>query len=430
MKRILIALAIMAAATTVASAQDLGKAKSALESAIEASANPKKATKAATWIKLGDAYVAAHDAPVGKLETGVSKDMLSYMGLKDAPTSTENVTLAGQSFTKEVYPGKDLYFASNGSLAFIVPTQEIDPAALDKAADAYSKAYELGAKASDVTANYQNLNRKYINDGFNQYQLGNYSAASDLFAKAADVMSRKPSAMVDSNSIYNAGFTAWLDKDYAKALPYLKKSAEIGYYSNGELFPKLADCDTTNAKAYLEEGFQKFPNSQSILIGLINYYLGHNEDPNKLFSLLDLAKQNEPNNASLYYVEGNIRKQLGQEAEAINAYKEANKIDPNYAFGEIGLGMLYYDKALALQEAASKEYDDAKYAELNKQFEAALKAGIEPFEKAYGISKENGVRVTIAEYLKNIYYRFSSDSDEFMNNYKKYAHIVETGVAE
>jgi len=430
MKRILIALAVLATASVVAGAQNLDKAKAALDAAVEAANNPKKAAKAATWLKLGDAYVAAHDAPSSDLETGVGKDMLKMMGFKEEPTSTENVTLAGTNYVKESYSGRNLYFAENGNLAFVEPTQVVDADALSKAADAYAKASELGAKSSDVSSRLQSLNGKYINDAFNEYQLGNLTRSSELFEQAASVAAAEPLSILDTNSVYNAGFIAWLNKDYGRAKGFLSECREVGYYSNGDIFSKLADCDTTNAKGYLEEGFQLYPDSQSILIGLINYYLSHNEDPEKLFTLLDKAKQNEPNNASLYYVEGNIRKQLGQEDKAVAAYKEANKIDANYEYGEIGLGMLYYDKALALQDAASKEYDDAKYQALVSQFEDALKSGIEPFEKAYNISKDNGIRVTIAEYLKNIYYRFSSNGDEYMEGYKKYSHIVETGVAE
>ena len=60
MKKIFIALAMIAsmqiAGAQVKSAADAQKAIDAAKAAAE---NPKKATKAATWMKLGDAYVAA-----------------------------------------------------------------------------------------------------------------------------------------------------------------------------------------------------------------------------------------------------------------------------------------------------------------------------------------------------------------------------------
>ena len=64
---------------------------------------------------------------------------------------------------------------------------------------------------------------------------------------------------------------------------------------------------------------------------------------------------------------------------------------------------------------------------MNNQFTEALKSAREPFESAYAVTKDNALKVNIAEYLKNIYYRFSSDSDEFMAAYKKYDEVVKTG---
>ena len=169
---------------------------------------------------------------------------------------------------------------------------------------------------------------------------------------------------------------------------------------------------------------------------LINYYLTNNEDPNRLFELISLAKVNEPNNASLYYVEGNIYNELRQAdpekadeyiAKAIAAYDQCAVINPEYEFGNIGKGIMYYNIAIELQEKAANELDDAKWVKLNKQFSEALKNALTPFEAAYNMSKDASLKVNIAEYLKNIYYRFSSDSDEYMAGYKKYNEVVKTG---
>ena len=167
----------------------------------------------------------------------------------------------------------------------------------------------------------------------------------------------------------------------------------------------------------------KFPQSQSLLIGLINFYLESGENADRLFVLIGEAKKNEPNNASLYYVEGNIHKQLGNVEAAVAAYNECAKVDPNYDFAYYGAGVLYYDQAVDFSAKAQDELDDKKYQELQDQCTAALKNAIEPFEKAYEVSKNEALRRNTAEYLKNIYYRFSSE-DAYMELYKKYDAIV------
>ena len=218
--------------------------------------------------------------------------------------------------------------------------------------------------------------------------------------------------------------------NFDTAKKYYEKSLELGYYGDeGDAYAKLADiamkqADTVACRTYLEEAFKQFPQSQSVLIGLINFYMNSGENTDRLFELVDAAKQNEPNNASLYYVEGNINLQLGREESAIAAYKKCAEINPSYEFGYIGIGQLYYNKAVKLQEEAANELDDAKYNALVEQFETALKNCIEPFELAYSISTDDKIKVAVAEYLRNACYRFSTDP-AFEAKYKKYKAIVD-----
>ena len=102
-------------------------------------------------------------------------------------------------------------------------------------------------------------------------------------------------------------------------------------------------------------------------------------------------------------------------------------MNPEYDFGFYGAGTLYYDRALALSEQASQELDDNKYMELVKEFEQSLLNAIDPFEKAFAVSKNDQLKLNVAEYLKNIYYRFSSVEDKYMEGYKKYDAIVKSG---
>ena len=199
------------------------------------------------------------------------------------------------------------------------------------------------------------------------------------------------------------------------------------------MFAKLGDVytnlgDAKKGAEVLEKGFVMFPQSQSILIGLINYYISSGENTDRLFVLIDEAKKNEPNNASLYYVEGNIYKELKNVEKAVESYYKCAEINPEYEFGYIGAGILYYELAIELQEKAGEELDDNKYNELVGQMEQALMNALDPFEKAYAVTKDQQLKISIAEYLKNIYYRFSSNGPEYEAGYKKYDEIVKNGL--
>ncbi len=438
MKRILIALAVLLA-VQVADAQTKtpAAAKSALEKAEAASKDAKKAVKVATWTKLAKAYMDAYNAPIGNAWIGAGKQELQLVMAGQQPLSSSTVELGGQPITKEVYAEKDFYYNQNGQLIMIVVTKPVVADALAGALEAYKKAWEVDVKKEkDIKAGIALIATKYAEDAMNAYTLGDYAKASVLFEKAADASATAPNSVVNGEYLYNAGFTANYLKDYERAKNVFEKCLAVEYYhEDGDVFAKLAEAytnldDAKKAAEILELGFGKFPQSQGILIGLINYYITSGDEPERLFVLINEAKKNEPNNASLYYVEGNIYKELKQNDKAIEAYYKCAEINPEYEFGYIGAGVLYYELAVELQEKASNEMDDAKWVELNKQFEKALKDAIDPFEKAYAIAKDDAMKVNIAEYLKNIYYRFSSDGQEWMDGYNKYNEIVKSGVSK
>ena len=451
MKRILIALALVLS-LQVADAQVKSPAaiKKAVESAEAAAQDPKKNIKPATWLKLAESYMNAYTNPAGIGWVGASKQELQMLMAGQQPLSAQQVEVSGRPFTKEVYATCNYYFNSNGLLEIIEVTAPIYEDALENARVAYAEANKVDAKQTklkDIIAGLDDIARKYINDAFNSYQFGDLAGASVLFEKAAKAAATEPLNKIDTTAVYNAGFTAWMVQDYERAKTFFLECLDVPYYhEDGEVFSKLADVyaklgDKELSVETLEKGFTQFPQSQSILIGLINYYLENNQNPERLFELINLAKQNEPNNASLYYVEGNIYNELRQAAtdeaakadylaKAVQAYDACEGINAAYEFGHIGKGVMFYNYAIELQEKANLEFDDNKYRVLVEQFEEALLNAIAPFEKAYAVSADNNLKVNIAEYLKNIYYRFNTKGAEYEAGYYKYAEVVKTGVAQ
>ena len=439
MKRILIALAVLVS-VQVADAQTKTPeaARKAVENAEAASKDAKKAAKVATWTKLAGAYMDAYNAPAGNAWLGASKQELQLLMGADKPISTEMTVVGGEQLEKETYSNKEFYYSPAGQLVLINVTKPVVEDALGGALEAYKKAYEVDVKQSktkDIVAGLAQIAQKYLDEGMNSYSFGNLAEASDLFEKAAIASATAPLSKIDTTAVYNAGYTAWAMKDYERAKGFFEKCLEIGYhYEGGEVFAKLGDVysnlgDPKKGADVLEQGFVMYPQSQSILIGLINYYMTSGENADRLFVLIDEAKKNEPNNASLYYVEGNINKELKNTEKAIEAYMKCSEINPEYEFGYIGAGILYYETAIELQEKAANELDDNKYNAIVADFEKALQNAIAPFEQAYNVSKDNGLKVNIAEYLKNIYYRFSSNGPEYEAGYKKYDEVVKTGQA-
>ena len=166
MKRILIALAVLLS-VQVADAQTKtpDAAKKAVESAVAASKDAKKGAKLATWTKLATAYMDAYSAPTGNAWLGASKQELQIIMAGQRPASVENVVLAGEQLTKEVYADKELYFNGAGQLVIMNVTKPVVEDALGGALEAYKKAWELDvkkSKAQDISEGIANISRKYL----------------------------------------------------------------------------------------------------------------------------------------------------------------------------------------------------------------------------------------------------------------------------
>lgn len=433
MKKIFLVLALVASMQVFdaqAQVKSPSAAKSAVEKAEAATTNPKQSQKPATWIKYGKALLDAYDAPAGNLWVGMSRQELQVLGGSDKPLSESVAELGGRQMTKVVFENKNLYFNENGLLEVIEVTKPVVEGALDKALSAYVEAAKLdpaNKKKKDIDAGLTDLAGKYASDAYNAYAFGKMGEASISFEKAAAASATAPLSQVDTNSIYNAGFTAQAAGDNARAKEFYTKCLSLGYHgTDGDTYAKMADVcdklgDKETAKNYLEEGFKAYPQSQSILVGLINYYVTSGSDTDRLFELLDEAKKNEPNNASLYYVEGNINEKLGKGDAAVASYRKCAEINPAYEFGYIGEGIHFYNLAVAIQDKASLEADDAKYMAMMGEFETALKSCIAPFEKAFELSSDPEVKSSVAEYLKNACFRFRTESPEMQAKYEKYA---------
>ncbi len=428
---ILALAATMFAVNAQAQNKEVAAAKAALEKAQAAAENPKQNTKLATWLKYGETLVKAYAAPSGAAWVGMSMQEFQMLANERAQSESQ-VTIGGEQLTKRVFANKNMYFNEAGQLTIIEVTQPVVENPLDKALEAYAKAAELdpkGTKTKEIKAALEDIASKFSDEAYNAYNLGNMKAASEYFEKSAKASATAPLSVMDSSALYNAGFVAWASSDWNRARTFLEQCEKAGYTEKGEVYAKLADVanglgDGAAAKKYLETGMAKFPENQSVLIGLINYYLNSGEDTARLFELFEDAKKNEPDNASLYYVEGNARKKLGQNEEALVAYDQATKVNPKYEWGYIGKGIQLYDMAVELQDKANNEMDNDKYMALMGEFEKCLKGCIEPFETAFELVKDDEIKVNLAEYLKNACFRFRNEGEEFQAKYDKYNAVA------
>jgi tetratricopeptide (TPR) repeat protein len=434
MKKLLFALSLILTIQLGAQTKEAADALKEIAKAQSDTQNPKKAESPATWIRMSDAYVGVFDAPIKSVWAGASQTELKVVLKDQRIISSESRTLNGETFTVDTYYDKDLYYYPDGKLAaWVVTKPYLKGDLLKEGFDALVKAegFAKGSKDKDLLERFLALKTRYVNEAVNFYTLGDYKKASENFEAAAKISQSKIVNAPDTVMIYNVGFTANLVGETEKAITYFKMALANNYDAKGELYSRLAESYKANkeidkAKETLGIGFKKYPTNQSILVSLINLYLETNDDTNKVLELIKQAQANEPQNASLYYAEGNVWKKLNNMEKAIECYKKSVETDPNYVFGSFAIGSTYYDKAVEIQSKASEEVDDKKYEAMVKQLETYLETAIAPFEKCYEVSTDKEIKAVVAEYLKNIYFRFREKGDSYKAGFEKFNAIYES----
>ena len=434
MKRLVILMVVAAMAMPI-SAQNLSKKEkdllkyaTKLETSLE---NPKKAGTWEPWFKLSQAYYDIYDYPNSDVYPNAQQFEVRLL-TKGKQFTTEERVVGEQTFTVDCYEDKDVYYDANGVLQFWLVKKPLMDDALERSTKALLKAFELDEynyKNKKYPETAEKIHTAYHNTGLYYYMAGDKVKAEEYFEKAAASTENPILNRVDTIATYYAALMARDNNKPDKALELLKKDLANNYAAKGEVYAIMAEIyrgkeDMENYKDILEKGFAAFPENQQVLVGLINYNLDTGGDSSKLFELIHQAQANEPGNASLYYVEGDINKKLGNKEAALELFQKSYDIDNNYIFGIVNKGIMFYEEALEFQDKANAELDDNKYNALLEEVNNSLKKAIEPFEKSYELAAgDPELQVAIAEYLKNIYFRFRTQSDEYMAQYEKYNKI-------
>jgi tetratricopeptide (TPR) repeat protein len=285
---------------------------------------------------------------------------------------------------------------------------------LQTALDSYKKAIELDTKGSGnngVKINLTLLVNDFTDQAVKAFNDNDYNLALKSFEDILEIQNlplmQEDPPTVDTVIIFNAGLAAYNAENYDKAIKYYKEAAKYDY-NGSRTYELISACytnqnDTVNALATLQEGFEKYPESSSILVQMINIYMSSNKTDDAM-KYLDLAIEQDPENASFYFAQGALNDKLGNTDKAIEAYEKAIELKPDYFDAYYNLGAIYYNKGvkqLDVANAVPTNKPDLYEAEKNKADEEFKKA-IPYMEKASEINTEDTYAL---ESLKQLYYR-------------------------
>lgn len=295
---------------------------------------------------------------------------------------------------------------------------------LTEAFESYQKALELdeGDKfANSVKVKLTLLTNDLTNQAVEAFNNDDYEKALRSFEQILAVqdmpiIAEDSPGAIDTVIIFNAGLAAYNAEDYDKAIKYYKQAAETGY-NEARTYSLIANAyqlkkDTLGAIQALQEGFEKYPEDNTVLTSMIQIYLDMDKTEDAM-KYLDMAIEREPDNATFHFAKGTLHEKLEEIDEAVAAYEKAIDLDDTFFNAYYNLGALYYNQGVKQIEVANaiptnknEEYE----AELSKA-DVWFKKALPYMERCYELRPDDTMT---KESLKNLYYRLKD-----MDNYNK-----------
>ncbi len=243
--------------------------------------------------------------------------------------------------------------------------------------------------------------------GIDAYNAKDYAKSYKYFEKTLEVK-KMPlyNGEIDTAMIFNAALSAQKCGDYANAIKYYNEAKKYNY-GEANTFILLKECymlngDTLQGIKTLQEGFEKYPGNNDMLVTLINYYLLESDNVDEAFKYLEVAKEKDPTNAQYYSAEAHLYDKLGKTEKAKEYYKKALELDNNLFEAHYNLGVLVFNEAVALTDKANEIKNAKKYNAAKKIADKRFEESLPYIEKAYELHPED---VSIMSTLKTLYYR-------------------------
>ncbi len=370
-----------------------------------------------TWVDRGIIFQDVYDVNIQFLYFGMAYDEIRlFMG-----DPKEKRTIETETGVRDVmvYENIDVYF-EDGHLVGWNEKKVIHESPLEEAYEALQTAIDLderGRQERRLQEAFLRLNGQFISQAVRQYEEAEYKKAFESFKYSVKVADspfyQEP---IDTSLIFNTGFVAALAGEYEEALKYLKRVRDMDY-GDGTLYVLIKDTyvelgDSTSAERILQEGFQRFPQDNAVLVELVNFYINA-DNAEAALNYLDLAKQQEPDNPSFHFAEGALYERIGEPEKAKESYRRSIELDPDFFDVNYNMGVVYYNEAVRMLEVANEIMDNVEYEKARDAAFEVLKKSIPYLEQAHVI---NPGHTDTMETLRILYYRLGmEDKLEDMN---------------
>lgn len=285
---------------------------------------------------------------------------------------------------------------------------------LAEAANAYQQVlkYDIKKDFPEATSGLMYCANSFMNAGVAFFNEKNYSSAIEYFEKSISI-NKESFKILDSNAIFNAALAADRGNMNDKAKAFMQQLIDMNYggaADGSRNYSMLAaiykrEGNTEKFMSTIQAGRKAFPNDKDLIIEELNYYLENKKDKEAL-SNLELAIQNDPNNATLHFALGTIYDRLDQFENAVKAYKKAIEVKQDYFDALYNLGALYFNKGAKETAIANDIKDDAKYRAAMVKVDDIFKQSLPFLEKAEQVGSDDKITYKdLLNTLKSLYAR-------------------------
>lgn len=446
-------MAVMTTTQVMAQRIDIGGTEESLKKLDETLENPKKNIKAATWLKHADSYYNAGKEAVKTLYAGLPIATVRTNFGKER--GSKDVTFGGKAMKELTFYFVTVY-EMNGNVAAWKQTRDVVKDPFSKALSSYAKALEIDPSVkSKVDAGIDKIANHFRDAGNNYIAIEDYPAAAEAFYRSNKARATVDKSLNDPSITYMSGYLYTIEgsknpdnkKAYSLGERHLRAAIKEGYdeiemadentapENRGKAYYYTFHCVmggsdelTTERlielKNFMAGAVTKFPENNNLMECLMQLYTMHGDKigtPDEALEMIEKGLAADPDKLSLWYSRGRIYSSLKNNDECIKSFENVARLDPEGFNGHFYTGVFYTSKADEFNEVM-KEKNYTKQADYNADYDVLsemYKKALPSLERAYEIKSDD---VTVAEYLKSIYFRIR-EQEGMMDKYNKYNDI-------
>ncbi len=249
-----------------------------------------------------------------------------------------------------------------------------------------SLAYKRSARITDqIEPIYIKLANDFLVMGEKEYKAKKYEKSLKAYENALKI-NESPilSVELDTNLVYNTALAAFKSKQYNTSLAYLERLNEMSYSSN---VPHLLSAvhlalkDTSSAETVLREGIDHYKTNEELILVFIDL-LYSTDKCKEAVAVLDSAALRSPKKYIFPFTKGLVYQKKEIYEKAIEAYKEAIKVDPEMLSSYTNIGTCYFNIGVEKEQNARLINDSKSFREELVKSESAKKEAVSWLEKA------------------------------------------------